>query len=283
MEVRTIGVLHPGAMGAAVGAALRDGGTRTVLWAARGRSDATAHRAELADLVAVPDVAELATRSQVVVSICPPAAAIDVARAVARTPSDSLYLDANAVAPSTADLIAGLLGPDRFVDAAIIGPPPWRTGTTIVLSGTRAEQAASLFAGGPIQPFVVGSRIGQASAVKACFAVQSKALPAVWALIAAAAQHYGVAEPVRAMLAGDGVDLDAHLVALAARATAKAWRWDSEMDEAARAFADAGLPDGVSRAAAEVYRRFSAAVDPAATPDPHQWVDAVAGGPRHRE
>jgi 3-hydroxyisobutyrate dehydrogenase-like beta-hydroxyacid dehydrogenase len=276
--VLTIGLLHPGQMGAAVGAAARAQGSRTVLWAQAGRSDATVHRAELADLVAVPTVADVAARSDVVVSLCPPAAALDVARAVADAGAPDLYLDANAIAPSTMSAIADVIGEERTIDGAIIGPPPWRPGTTVLmLSGTRAAETASLFTDTPLRARVVGDRIGQASAVKACFALQSKALPTVWATIAAAAQHYEVAGEVRAILAEDGVDLDAHLAELARRATAKAWRWDGEMAEAARTLSDAGLPPGFSEAAAEVYRRAASATDRDAPPDPQAWVDAVAG------
>jgi predicted dinucleotide-binding enzyme len=46
---QSIGILHPGEMGAAVGAALRTAG-HDVVWAAGGRSDATAERAEAAGL-----------------------------------------------------------------------------------------------------------------------------------------------------------------------------------------------------------------------------------------
>ena len=42
--VMTIGLLHPGEMGAAIGAAVRASG-QTVLWASRARSAATAERA----------------------------------------------------------------------------------------------------------------------------------------------------------------------------------------------------------------------------------------------
>ena len=57
-------------MGAALGAALKPVAGQ-VIWAAAGRSDATSKRAELADLVAVPDIAELVARSDLVISICP--------------------------------------------------------------------------------------------------------------------------------------------------------------------------------------------------------------------
>ncbi|MHA6625120.1 DUF1932 domain-containing protein [Pseudonocardia sichuanensis] len=256
-----VGILHPGAMGAALGSALK-ATAGAVVWADAGRSHATAKRAELADLVAVPDVAELARRAHVIVSICPPHAAAavaqEVADAVAGRPDPPLYVDANAVAPATVREIGALLGVERVVDGAVIGPPAWERGRTVLwLSGAAAPAVADLFSGTPFTARVLGSDLGAASALKACYAVQSKALPTVWAVLAAAADAYGVQDALREQLAGDGVDLDAHLDALHARAGAKAWRWAGEMDEAAAALAAVDVPDGVSRAAAEVYRRMA--------------------------
>jgi 3-hydroxyisobutyrate dehydrogenase-like beta-hydroxyacid dehydrogenase len=283
-----VGVLHPGAMGAAVGSALRPR-AGAVVWAAAGRSQATSKRAELADLVGVPDVAALARRSDVVISVCPPHAARAVADEVAAAldgplgvplpdganaasgtsdapnaalaPSGGtrrpIYVDANAVSPATVRAIADRLGADRVVDAAIIGPPAWERGHTVLwLSGAAARDVAALFAGSPFDARVLGPELGTASALKACFALQSKALPAIWLELAAAARGYGVEEELRGELERHGVDLAAALRSAAGGAE-KAWRWAGEMDEAADAVAAAGLPDGFSRAAAEIYRRLA--------------------------
>lgn len=252
------GVLHPGAMGASLGAALRQN-CETVLWAAAGRSPETRHRAEQAALTEVADVPTLASRAQVIVSICPPHAAEDVAREVARHASDDLqlYIDANAVAPGTVDRIAELFGPDRVVDAALVGPPAWKPGTFLWLSGPRADEAAELFVNTPLVVRVLGDRLGQASMAKVCFALQSKAMPTIWLAMAEAASAYGVLAPLREVLAEDGIDLDEQLASIERRARPKAWRWAGEMDEAATALAALGLPDGWSRAAADTYRRLT--------------------------
>lgn len=255
-----VGVLHPGAMGAALGAAFKPVAGQ-VIWAAAGRSDRTAKRAELADLVAVPDVACLVARSDLVVSICPPDAALTVACevAAAATPDrPAVYVDANAVAPATVAAIAALFGPDRVVDAAVIGAPAWDVGDTVLwLAGEQADAVAALLDGSPFQPRTLSGGLGAASALKACFALQSKALPALWATLAEAARRYGVAAEVRTELARDGVDLDAELAGFERRASGKAWRWSGEMDQAAAMFAAVGLPAGFSAAAAETYRRLS--------------------------
>ncbi len=256
-----VGILHPGVMGAALGSALK-ARAGTVVWAAAGRSHATAKRAELADLVAVPDVAEVARRAHLVVSICPPHAAHkvaeEVAAVVADRPDPPLYVEANAVAPATVQGIGELLGASHVVDGAIIGPPAWEPGRTVLwLSGTAAPAVADLFAGSPFTARVLGPDLGTASALKACYALQTKALPTVWAALADAADAYGVRDALQDQLARDGVDLAAQLDALQSRAGTKAWRWAGEMDEAAATLAAVGVPDGFSRAAAEVYRRMA--------------------------
>lgn len=252
------GVLHPGAMGASLGAALRQN-CAAVLWAAESRSPETRERARQAGLTEVPDLPTLASRAQVIVSICPPHAAEEVARDVARHANADLqlYIDANAVAPATVDRIAELFDLDRVVDAALVGPPAWQPGTFLWLSGPRAAEAAELFADTPLDVRVLGDRLGQASMAKVCFALQSKAMPTIWLAMAEAADAYEVLAPVREVLAEDGIDLDAHLASIERRARPKAWRWAGEMDEAAAALAALGLPDGWSRAAADTYRRLA--------------------------
>ncbi|HKE51451.1 MAG TPA: DUF1932 domain-containing protein [Actinomycetes bacterium] len=253
-----VGVLHPGAMGASLGASLK-GRSGQVIWAAEGRSDATAKRAELADLVPVRDVAELVARADVVVSICPPAAALEVAEQVAGYGRPRIYVDANAIAPGTVDRIGALFGPDRVVDACVIGPPAWRPDTTqLWASGTAAGAVVELFAGSTVQAHRLDAHLGSASALKACYALQSKAVPALWLALAAAAERYGVREALGSELARDGIDLDAELDEIGRRAAPKAWRWIGEMDEAAATMAAAGVPDGFSAAAAEIYRRIEA-------------------------
>ncbi len=256
-----VGLLHPGVMGAALGSALKPA-AGVVIWAAAGRSITTSRRAEIADLVSVPDLAQLARRADLIVSVCPPDAALEVAgqvaAVIAERPEPPLYLDANAVAPQTARAIGELIGPDRVIDGSIIGPPPWEPGHTVLwLAGAAAPAVAQLFAGTPFAAAVLGPELGAASALKACFALQSKALPTIWLAMAAAAESYGVRAELRAELARTGAD-ETLLDAPSPRAAANAWRWAGEMDEAAAALRAIGVPDGFSLGAAEMYRRLAA-------------------------
>src|SRR5580692_6161593 len=148
MGETTIGLLHPGEMGAAVGQCLTAGG-HEVLWRPEGRSAATAARAAAAGLCAAGDLAELVRRSDVIMSVCPPHAALEIARQVAGSGFGGLYVDANAIAPATAREVAGIVegGGAAYVDGGIIGTPPVAPGfIRLYLSGARAEEVHRLFA-----------------------------------------------------------------------------------------------------------------------------------------
>jgi 3-hydroxyisobutyrate dehydrogenase-like beta-hydroxyacid dehydrogenase len=95
---------------------------------------------------AVASLAELAERSHIIVSVCPPASAVDVAGSVAALGFSGIYVDANAIAPATTRSIGGRF--DRFVDGGVVGPPATSAGTTrLYLSGVEADAVAELWAG----------------------------------------------------------------------------------------------------------------------------------------
>jgi 3-hydroxyisobutyrate dehydrogenase-like beta-hydroxyacid dehydrogenase len=96
MDIKTIALLHPGNMGATIGAAASTSGAR-VLWASSQRSAATCARAKQAGLIDAETLAEAVHESEVVLSVCPPHAAVDLARIVAATNFKGIYVDANAI------------------------------------------------------------------------------------------------------------------------------------------------------------------------------------------
>jgi 3-hydroxyisobutyrate dehydrogenase-like beta-hydroxyacid dehydrogenase len=249
----TVGVLHPGEMGAAIGAALR-ARDETVIWASDGRSGATIERAEDAGLVDVGDVGELRRRCDVLISVCPPHAAVEIARSAAGF--SGIYLDANAVSPETARTIGSLLV--RFVDGGIIGPPPREPGTTrLYLAGKDAEQLAGLFVGTIVDSRVVSDEPGAASALKMSYASWTKGSSALMLAARALAQAEGVEDTLLEEWRMSLPDLVERSVNASRSALSKGWRWVGEMDEIASSYAAAGLPDGFHRAAAEIYCRAS--------------------------
>jgi Domain of unknown function (DUF1932)/NADP oxidoreductase coenzyme F420-dependent len=250
-----VGLLHPGEMGAAIGALLAAGG-HDVLWASAGRSDATAARAHGAGLTDAGSVAALARRSDVVLSICPPHAALEVADALASF--EGVFVDANAIAPATARAVGARAG-GAFVDGGIVGPPPRAPGDArLFLSGARAHEVAALFGEGPLEPIVVGAEPGLASALKMAYAAWTKGSAALLLAARATARAHGVEEALRAEWERSQPALAARLAAAEHSAAAKGWRWIAEMEEIAATFEAAGQPGGFHAAAAQVYRRAAA-------------------------
>ena len=248
-------------MGAAVAAALAEVGV-PVLWCSAGRSEATRARALAAGAAEVPDLAGLVSAVDVILSVCPPHAAEEVAEGVAALGFNGLYVDANAVSPNRAQRIGELVfsAGARPVDGGIIGVPPAKAGTTrIYLSGEAAAEAARIFAGSRLEPRIVAGGVGAASALKMAYAASTKGAAALNSLSRALALLHGV----EAELIGEwGSGRDDVI----GRAAAVAWRWSGEMDEIADTCADAGLPDAMHRGAAELFRRWDGRRDQLGVP-----------------
>jgi 3-hydroxyisobutyrate dehydrogenase-like beta-hydroxyacid dehydrogenase len=250
-----IGLLHPGEMGAAVGQCLADAG-HAVLWASDGRGPDTAARAQDAGLTDVGSTRRMTAEADVIMSICPPHAALDVAWAVHGF--TGLYLDANAIAPDTAREVAKLITDSggRYVDGGIIGSPPRTAGTTrLYLSGEHAPEIQALFAGTPLEPRIVSGGDTAASAVKMAYASWTKGTSALLLAARALAQAEGVEDALLAEWSMSQPQLAGQVERAARSAVTKGWRWIGEMEEIAASMAGAGLPDGFHQAAAEVYRR----------------------------
>jgi len=228
-------------MGALVGAAV----SAEVLWASEGRSEATAKRAEAAGFRDVGSVDALVAASEIVLSICPPAIAEEVAAQVGATGFDGLYVEANAITPARAERIAASL--PRCVDGSVIA----REGLNLYLSGDadNIAQVVDIFRDGEVNAIPLEGEIGAASALKMAFGGWNKIGTALTAQAYAIARAYGVEDA----LAGEGVESDRIL-----RAGPKAWRWAPEMEEVAATCASLGLPDGIPRGAADLYSRWEA-------------------------
>lgn len=226
------------------------------VWASSGRSDATAGRASSVGLRDVVTLGALVEQCDVIVSICPPDAAVEVAETVATLGYDGIYVDANAIAPTTARRIAVLF--DRYVDGGVVGPPADRAGTTrLYLSGADAVAVAARWAGSLVDARVLGDGPASASALKMAYAGWTKGTAALLLATVALAEAEGVRDALV-------VEWDESLPGLAERArrssataAPKAWRWVGEMDEIAAAFAAHGLPDGFHLAARHTYARLA--------------------------
>jgi 3-hydroxyisobutyrate dehydrogenase-like beta-hydroxyacid dehydrogenase len=242
-------------MGSAIAAQLIAGGHR-VLWCPAGRSAGSAQRAERVGLTAVDSVGELLAASAVVFSICPPAAAEEVADQVAAYAG--IFVEANAISPHRMIAIGERLN-TTVVDGSIIGPPPSATATArVYLSGPSdaVETVHGLLAGSSARPESLGERIGRASALKMAFGSFQKTSRALAAVSHAIAADYGVTEELlnEATALGDNALMEPDYLPSAA---ARAWRWAPEMLEVADTARALGLPDALATGSAEVMAQWA--------------------------
>jgi hypothetical protein len=277
-----IGLLHPGEMGAAVASCLTAQG-HEVRWVSEGRGPVTAARAAQAGLADAGTVTALAAETGIILSVCPPHAALPTARAVAAAGFPGVYVDANAISSGTARDVRTMIeaAGGRYVDGGIIGSPPGPApgqtpasgadtgpgGTRLYLAagpagseaGGPAGQVAALFGGSPLNPVILrNDNLTAASALKMAYAAWTKGGAALILSVRALARAEGVEDSLLAEWALSQPGLEGRSRGAAESAAAKGWRWVGEMEEIAASMTADGLPGGFHQAAAEVFRRTAA-------------------------
>ena len=276
----TVGLLHPGEMGAAVGGCLVSVG-HEVLWDPAGRSRASTGRALAAELTGVT-FDRLIARSSVILSVCPPHAALDVARQVASAGYGGSYVDANAISVATAEQVSAVVtaAGATYVDGGIIGMPPEVAGhTRLYLSGPHAAEVRALFGRSRLDARIAEGPLYAASSVKMAYAAWTKGSAALLLAARALARASGVERTLLTEWSLSQQALGEQSERSASAAAAKGWRWVAEMEEIAASMAAAGLPAGFHEAAADIYDRASHAEVPAvrrpAAPAPPSAIDTV--------
>jgi 3-hydroxyisobutyrate dehydrogenase-like beta-hydroxyacid dehydrogenase len=259
MDKKYIGFLHPGDMGISLAATAQNSG-HTACWASKDRSPETCARAAKYSLTDVQTIEELCNRSSVIISVCPPHAAAEVAEQVLACSFKGIYADVNAIAPERTKQIgqrmkkAGV----EFVDGGVVGPPAWTPKETwLYLSGRAADQVAACFGGGPLETEVIGEGIGRASALKMCFAAHLKGTTALMCATVAAAEGLGVRAELEKQWSRKGSDFARTTLQRINQVTKKAWRFSGEMEEIASTFEATGIPGGFHLAARELYDRIA--------------------------
>jgi L-threonate 2-dehydrogenase len=233
-----VAIIAPGNMGAAVGAHLAANGLK-ILTSLANRSAASVARAAAAGFEAVSD-AEI-TRADFLLSIVPPKEAVGLAGrlapALAAATRKPIYVDCNAVSPTTAARIAETIAATGtpFVDGGIIGGPPrdGYAGPRFYVSGREAAQVGVLNQHGLIVRVVEGA-IGGASALKLSYAGINKGLIAIGSAMVLAARRARVEADLMRELSESQRAVLAQLARGVPDMFAKAERWAPELDEIAR-------------------------------------------------
>jgi putative dehydrogenase len=257
----TIAIVAPGAMGAGVGKRLADHGVR-VLTSLTGRSEATAARAREAGMVAASD--EEIAAVDFILSILPPGDALALAQrfapVLAASNAKPVYVDCNAINPTTIARVAAVIAPTgcAFVDAGIIGPPPRGEdpGPRLYASGTAAPRFASLRAYG-LDVRVLEGPLSAASALKMCYGGINKGTQALGAAMMLAAVRSGSADALFEELSFSQHEMLAQFKQQLPKMPAKAYRWIAEMQEIAGFAGDDPAARALFEGAARFYEQMA--------------------------
>lgn len=256
----TIAVMSPGDMGHAVGALLKRHGLR-VITSLNGRSARTQALAAKAGIEVMADDRTLVEEADLLLSILVPAQAEPFATHMASVLEQSgqnvTYVDCNAIAPETSTLIGAVIEAtgSSFVDAGIIGPPPRESSraTRFYASGAQADRFADLNKYG-LDVRVIGKRVGDASAVKMCYAALTKGTTALMTGLSITAERLGVSAALRAEFELSQASMFERMRGHVPGMVPKAHRWVGEMEEIARTFDAAGVTPKIFEGAAAVYQ-----------------------------
>ncbi|MCI0526195.1 MAG: DUF1932 domain-containing protein [Nitrospira sp.] len=265
MSLKTVGILSPGDMGHAVGRVLNTHGLR-VMTCLQGRSERTRWLAKQANIEEVSTYPELVREAGLILSILVPAHAMQVAqevvramteaRALGKTNVKTLYADCNAISPRTACQIGEIItkAGGCFVDASIIGPPPGKGGSTrFYASGSEVDTFAELVRFG-LEVYPLGEKIGQASAIKMCYAALTKGLIALGTELLITAEVLGVFKALKEEFKLSQSILYERMERQLPAMPMKSRRWIGEMEEIAATFEQVGLTPKMLAGAADVYR-----------------------------
>ena len=251
-----VGVLHPGEMGVTVLESLVENDV-SATWVKGGRSESTVRRAS--SIPSVDTLEELIHSVETIISVCPPSAALEVARNISDKGFKGIYVDANAISPLESRKVAELFGA-AFVDGGIIGPPAKEAGTTrIYLSGMRSREVVDLFKVGPLEAIALSDssdpeEITAASALKMAYAGFSKGSSALLLAVNAFARKSGVLEALHKEWEISAPGLVRRSQNTAVSISRKAWRFGAEMDFISESFDEKNLPPEFHQGASALYR-----------------------------
>ena len=259
MSVRTVGIISPGDMGAAIAKVIHDEGLEVVA-CLEGRGDLTRLRAQESGIRDVGSYDELVKQADLVLSVLVPAEAVSIAELVSAsmraTGATPVYADCNAIAPQNVERIAAIVGEagGTFIDAGIIGPPPSKgSATRIYCSGpdTTALEALKQYG---LDIRTIGKGIGQASGMKMLYAASTKGSIALWTELLAVSHAMGLEEALEQEFGNsDAVKrMRNHIPTMPRRSR----RWVSEMEEIAATFEHLGLTPRILLGAADIYAQI---------------------------
>jgi len=258
MKIQNVGVMSPGDMGQGIAWQLKQRGFQ-VYTALDKRSTRTRALAQEVGLTDVGSIAKLTEHCDLILSVMNPGAALEfateVAQALTAKPRKVLFADCNAIAPITMQKIEAAItaAGGLCADAGIIGPPPrGNARTNIYVSGPAARELEQISTPG-IAIHVISERVGDASAIKMCYAAMNKGMIALVVELLVAARRLGVDEALEARFMQTHAAIYEQVLGGLPLMPPKAHRWVPEMLEIAQTFETAGMTPRIFEGVAAMY------------------------------
>ena len=272
MKIERIGFMTPGDMGQGVALQLKNKGF-TVCTALEKRSDRSRKMAKEIGLTDVGSIARLTAESDLIMSVMNPGAAVDFAReaaaAIRNQSHKPTFIDCNAVAPDTMREIDELMksAGARCLDGGIIGPPPRGTAkTSLYISGPGAGDLQQI-GNEQLRVTIMSERLGDASAIKACYSGFNKGTQGLLLQTLVAAQRLGVYEQLEKQLLSSKGDMYNWLLETLPQMPPKAYRWVPEMYQLAKTFEGVGMTPRIFQGEADMFEMIAATALGKETPE----------------
>ncbi len=208
-ETFAIGFIGFGEAGFIIAKGLHEAGLERIFFYHLNRQDPqraalAAKRGREAGATALDSAEELAARSDYLLSVVPPDAALAAAEEIAPfLGPGKVYIDLTSSSPETMKAAAGQIEATgaRFVDGALMGPVPAEGHRVLTfVSGARAEEAAATLNRYGMNLRPVGPEAGQASAIKLILSIATKGFGGLLVEMLLAAHHFRVEETVLKVL-----------------------------------------------------------------------------------
>ena len=258
-----IGFLHPGEIGSYLAKIASNNGYK-VAWASEGRSEQTKSRAAKHKMIDLITVGDLASISDVIISICPPHGASVTAEKISKSNFSGIYLEANAISPKSVKNLSKLLASKgiQTVDGALFGPfknPNQKP--MLVLSGEQNEIISNIFFSDYLIIKTIGTEVGKASALKMCDSSLRKISLSLLFLTLALAEKQDVLEDLNWLLDNKKPEMPMNNSESILRSQ-KAWRFTGEMLELVKTFENSELTTSFALSANEVFSKIPKGIYP---------------------
>jgi len=258
MSKKTVGILMPGDMGHGCGKVFLENNFRVVS-ALNGRSNRTKKLSETAGIEDVASIENIVNYSDIILSILPPEKAyeqaVQVNKVILKSQKPITYVDCNAISPETVKKINQEISSEfcNFIDAGIIGLNPIveKGQTRFYVSGPNTDPIMMLNNKGIIIKDL-GKEIGKASAMKMVYASATKGTFALHAAVLTTAHKLGLSNDYFTELEYSKPDILSAMERMVPRIPLDAARWEGEMHEIAKTFADAGVTSKFHEGSAEI-------------------------------